>query len=331
MPPENAETVAYASQHTDDAKYGHALEFANGGRFHQVLTAHRFIHPEVFSLQTQYEILVPFHFVPGVEGDRFQERMICRADGSVARTTLRAAAELEDKPYQLHRLGIALHAYADTWSHQDFSGLQSDLNDVEEIHVVNEDKAGIVRLFKNFYRDIAAALIPQLGHAEAATLPDEPFREWRFELANQARSLHRKNWVICLQACRSMYRELRIFLKRNPRYCTEETFPWGGVRPVMARLFKHRGDLDERCSNWMEAVNDSAFGFPCREEERDLLYHDRKWFREAVEVEATPEGERYTRRPDFHRSHWKLFHDAADSHRFLVLKELLPQHGIICA
>ena len=35
--PDNAFTIGYASQHTDDAKYEHALEFQNGGRFQQVL------------------------------------------------------------------------------------------------------------------------------------------------------------------------------------------------------------------------------------------------------------------------------------------------------
>jgi hypothetical protein len=29
----HAHTTAYASQHPDDAKYEHALEFENGGRF----------------------------------------------------------------------------------------------------------------------------------------------------------------------------------------------------------------------------------------------------------------------------------------------------------
>ena len=60
---------------------------------------------------------------------------------------VREAAKLKVKPYQLHRLGIALHVYADTWSHQEFSGLKSELNDLEEINVLNEDKVGIAKIF----------------------------------------------------------------------------------------------------------------------------------------------------------------------------------------
>ena len=84
MSPENSKKVAYASQHTDDAKYDHPLDFENGGRFQQVLSAHKFIHPDVFSLNTQYRIYAPFHFIPGNQGNRFQERMVCRQDSEIA-------------------------------------------------------------------------------------------------------------------------------------------------------------------------------------------------------------------------------------------------------
>ena len=34
---DHAKIIAYSSEHTDDAKYDHALDFQNGGRFQQVL------------------------------------------------------------------------------------------------------------------------------------------------------------------------------------------------------------------------------------------------------------------------------------------------------
>jgi hypothetical protein len=218
MSPENSKKVAYVSQHTDDAKYDHPLDFENGGRFQQVLSAHKFIHPDVFSLDTQYRIYAPFHFIPGNQGNRFQERMVCRQDSEIAHQMVREVAKLKAKPYQLHRLGIALHVYADTWSHQDFSGLQTELNDVEEIDVINEDKVGIVRIFTSFFRDIIESLIPQIGHAEVATLPDEPYREWTFYHVYQKRSVHRKNWLICQDASRAIYKEIKSFLVKNPEY-----------------------------------------------------------------------------------------------------------------
>lgn len=330
MSPENSKKVAYASQHTDDAKYEHALNFENGGRFQQVLSAHKFIHPEVFSLDAQYKIYVPFHFTPGNQGDRFQERMVCRENSEIAQQMIRAVANLKGKPYQLHRLGIALHVYADTWSHKDFSGLQTELNNVEEINVINEDKVGIAKIFTSFFRDIAESLIPQIGHAETATLPDEPYREWTFYHVYQKRSIHRKNWLICQDACRAIYKEIKGFLTKGPEYRTEKPIPWGEIKGSVTNLFKKKGDLEERCRNWAEKINASGFGFPCQPAEKDLSYDDREWFRTSVEVKKVDKEERYYRKDNFHLSDWKHFHDAASSHKFFVLQESLSPQGIIC-
>jgi len=249
MSPESSKVVAYSSQHTDDAKYDHALQFENGGRFHQVLSAHKFLHPEVFSLDSQYRIYVPFHFIPGVKGDRFQEHMVCRQNSETAQQMVREVANLKGKPYVLHRIGIALHVYADTWSHQDFSGLQTELNDVEQIDVVNEEKSGIARVFTDFFRGATEALIPQIGHAEAAMLPDEPYREWTFYHADQKKTIKRKNWLICQDASRAIYKEIKYFLTKNLEYRSEKPIPWGDIKTEITNLFKQKGDLEERCHN----------------------------------------------------------------------------------
>ena len=330
MSPEISKKVAYASQHTDDAKYYHALEFENGGRFQQVLSAHKFIHPNVFSADSQYRIYLPFHFIPANQGSTFQERMVCRQNSEIAQKMVREVANLKGKPYQLHRLGIALHVYADTWSHQDFSGLQTELNDVEEIDVLNENKVGIAKIFTKFFRDITESLIPQIGHAETATLPDEPHREWTFYHIYQKTPIHRKNWLICQDACKAIYKEMKSFITKNPDYRDEKPIPWGDIKSTITRLFRQKGDLEARCGNWVESINVSGFGFPCQPNEKDLSYDDREWFRAAVEVKTVAEKEKYYRKNNFHLSDWKHFHDAAASHRFFVLQETLSPEGIVC-
>jgi hypothetical protein len=330
MSPENAKKVAYASQHTDDAKYDHPLNFENGGRFQQVLSAHKFIHPGVFGLDTQYRIYIPFHFLPGNQGKRFQERMVCRANSEIAQHMVSHVANLNGKPYQLHRLGISLHVYADTWSHQDFSGLQTELNDIEDISVTNEKKHGIAKIFTDFFRDVTESLIPQVGHAEAATLPDEPFREWTFYHVLQKRPIRRKNWLICKDASRAIYKEIKGFVTKNPEYKEDQSVPWGSIKKTLADLFKEKGILDERCRRWAEKINASGFGYLCQPEENDLSYDDREWFREAVDVQTTGGTDLYQRKMNFHLSDWKHFHDAAASHRFYILHESLAPQGIIC-
>ncbi len=331
MSPDNSKIVAYSSQHTDDAKYDHALDFENGGRFQQLLSAHKFIHPEVFSLDTQYKIYVPFHFIPGVIGANFKDRMLCRQNSEIAKQMVREVEHLKGKPYLLHRLGIALHVYADTWSHQEFSGLQTNLNDIEQIDVINENKSGIAKIFTDFFRNVTEALIPQVGHAEAAMLPDEPYREWNFYNVYQKKTIHRKNWLMCQDACKEIYKEIKHFLTKNQEYRSEKTIPWGNIKKVITTLFKQKGSLEERCRNWIEMINDSGFGFTCQPVERNITYDDREWFRDAVELKAdAEEKDKYFRKDNFHYSDWKYFHDAAASHRFFVLQELLSSKGIVC-
>lgn len=330
MSPATAKKVAYASQHTDDAKHEHPLEFENGGRFQQVLSAHKFFDTKVLALDSQYRIYVPFHFIPGNKGNRFREYMICRENSDMAQRMVHEVESIKGKPYQLHRLGIALHVYADTWSHQEFSGRQTEVNDVEDIDVLNEDRSGISGIFKRFFRDVAEAVIPQIGHAEAATLPDEPFREWKFYNVCQDRTITRKNWEICERASREIYKQIKTFLVKNSQYRDEQPIPWDNVKSAIVKLFKQKGELEERCNNWAESINNSSFGFQCQPTERHLSYDDREWFRAAVEVEKVDEKEKYYRKENFHVSDWKYFHDAAASHRFFVLNELLCPEGIVC-
>jgi hypothetical protein len=333
MSPEYSKIVAYASQHTDDAKHEHALEFENGGRFQQVLSAHKFFDLDTFSLDSQYKIYLPFHFIPGIQGTRFQELLVCRQNSETSQRMVREVSRLKDKPYLLHRLGIAVHVYADTWSHQSFSGLKTDLNDISDIDVMNENRGSIATIFMDFFRNVKEAVIPQIGHAEATYLPDEPYREWSFFHNYENETKVRKNWVLCLDASRSIYNEIKRFLNQSnhPDYKTDNVVSWGAIKPAFSRLFKDKGTIEKRCENWSREINISGFGFPCQDFERDIVYEDREWFKEAVGVTTNDDNEeRYERKNNFHESNWKLFHDAAASHRFFILQELLPPNEIIC-
>lgn len=334
MAPKHAKTIAYASQHTDDAKYEHALEFENGGRFRQVLSAHKFVDPDVLSKEAQYRIYVPFHFLPGLQGEGFHDKMICRKDSGLAKTMLKKVHELTQKPYAFQRFGIALHVYADTFSHSGFLGLQHPLNDVEDVDVKNESGGGIARLFKKWFREFTEALAPQIGHTEAAHLPDEPFRHWGFAMVQQDCNEERKNWELCTKACKAVYDAIQAFLAQPDmeKYVQGDIIPWKTVSPQCKALFRKKGELEKRCDNWKRAINDSKFGFACQPEDQNLTYDDREWFRKAVKILGVDDQgkERFERLSRFEFSDWKYFHDAAASHRFYVLNELLAPHGIIC-
>ena len=132
--------------------------------------------------------------------------------------------------------------------------------------------------------------------------------------------------MICQDASRAIYKEIKGFLTKDPEYRDEKPILWGNIKSVITNLFRQKGSLEERCATWAEKINLSGFGFPCQPVEKDLSYDDREWFRAAVEVKTVDEKEKYYRKDDFHLTDWKHFHDAAASHRFYVLQESLsPQ------
>ena len=329
--PGNAHIIAYASQHTDDAKYEHALEFKNGGRFQQVLTGHKFFHPDAIKDDTCYRIWAPFHFLPGNVGVDFYERMLARSGSTIAQRLVDDLVASNSKPYMLHRLGIVLHTYADTWSHQNFLGLvREDLNDVKRLNVAGETQAWFKSFLKKLKEQILEYGAPKLGHAQAGTIPDEPYREWKYE-NDKGRKFDISNVDRALDAAQSCYRVFMKFLDSFPGFSNTPLVPWQDIATKMRDLFETKGDLEDRIKAWKNAISGGEFRFKPQGIDTALTYDDREWFREAVKVEKAPGvPEQYVRNPGFETSNWKRFHDAAAFHRFTVLHEILPEYGMIC-
>jgi hypothetical protein len=327
----NAYIIAYSSQHTDDAKYEHALEFENGGRFQQVLTAHQFIDLDALGKATCYRIWMPFHFLPGNLGVDFYERMLTRANSIVAQRIVEDFLSSNLKPYSLHRLGITLHVYADTWSHQNFIGLvHENMNDIKTLRIEGETAKSFNALVKGLKRKILEYAAPKLGHAQAGTIPDEPYREWRYK-DYKGKTVHSSNPERSLDAAQNCYMVLLQFLRRFPRFSLNPPLPWQEMVGQLNNLFALKRDLVDRIRAWQEHIADGRFGFAPEEGDAGLGYHDRQWFREAVKVIQEPDKpDRYERRAGFETSNWKYFHDAAAFHRFSALHEVLPDYGIIC-
>lgn len=130
---DSAYQVAYASQFVDDAKinlmYLKEDPGANvkndvfDGRhlFMNMATCHSYTRVKTFNYDSMINNTCAFHFVPGCEGKKFSEKLRCKEDSEVTKNIINKALEQPDPI----KLGIVLHAYADTFSHQGFSGLLS--------------------------------------------------------------------------------------------------------------------------------------------------------------------------------------------------------------
>jgi len=125
-----------------------------GNFFRPVMT--QTVSLKSFLSMFQRYLFVAFHFLPGdrekiplIRGRRNPWATTAHSRNAI--TVLKDALESDD-PY---RIGAALHTFADTWSHQNFSGFHDDWN----------GGSGL-------------ALLPDIGHAEVGEKPDQISERW---------------------------------------------------------------------------------------------------------------------------------------------------------
>jgi len=243
--------IAYASQYVDDnnesqyPKKDGPPQFpfgirSNGGFFRPVMTQSMSVKSLVYEIQKF--VYVPFHFLPGDANQPVKGKInqySTTPDSINARRLLKAALASED----LYRLGIALHTYADTWSHQNFTGYEEDWNSV--FH------------WRNPFRSLA----PNIGHADVSHMPDEisyAWNDYRFEKPERRRN----NKTAALQACKRIFQELR-------KAAGGDTY-WTQVEKDF-RAIVNAEDYDDRVDRVRQYVG-----------KQDLYYKKNAWVDEAV-------------------------------------------------
>ncbi|MBW2565745.1 MAG: hypothetical protein JRE24_02445 [Deltaproteobacteria bacterium] len=247
---DDSHIIAYSSQYVDDnnesqyPRKGGPPQFpfgikVNGGFFRPIMTQSMSVKSLVYEIQKF--VYVPFHFLPGdmsqpINGQH--SRYSTTPDSQNARNLLRAALATND-PY---RVGIAVHTFSDTWSHQNFTGYEEDWNSV--FH------------WRNPFRAVA----PNIGHADVGHLPDEISTAWndyRFDKPYRKRN----NRQIALQASKRTFQELRAARKGD-------TY-WTYVEKDFKRIINAE-DYDDRIDKVKGFLN------------KDLSYNKDEWVDEAV-------------------------------------------------
>lgn len=151
--PDDAEILACSSQYLDNALV--AYEVRHPGGSYETLVTHHF---GFWDRGQEWDVWIPFHFYPAGP----EERAPQRRDGAVnpftvlpnsARAKAMLVAALRSR--NLYRVGIALHTYADTWAHQNFSGRNEAWNRID-----------------------SGSPLPPIGHAQALRDPDSVDAVW---------------------------------------------------------------------------------------------------------------------------------------------------------
>ena len=341
-----AETIAYASQYVDDATNSGTIRFSNGAMYSRISSAHKTLDYRNFEKLANHFVWIPFHFLPA-NGTRkagedpegsFIEKIVCRPDSHVAQEMVRRCIEHKDNLYGLHRLGITMHVYADSWAHQGFAGVNHEINNVLALDDRGQPDPGIANRLRDFFGDafdeatsrFVGSALP-LGHGPALSCPDRPYLSWGYR-DSRGNIVERDNAAIFLEAADAMGRALQQYRAGNPD--VESPGLPDFALEKMGYMLRTTSDenYDERHKNWLQAINNGYFEFPSVK----LNYRAKglnSWKYQALGTLKSKDkkSDVFTYDPSFLNSDWKLFHDALMVHRFTVIRDILPRYGICAA
>ena len=297
---EEASTIAHASQLVDDNDTLRTIHDENSDTSYEV-----YISQTMDILKPKRELMriYPiFHFLPGDpmapsarRSDGKMHILTTTPGGNLACKVMKAARE-ENGPYRLHRLGVATHAFADTWAHQNFVGWYDGIN--------GEDMN----------------LLPNIGHADFIHHPDWVGHCWNDSriINNQVNNNHR-----FLDAAKRLFQEFSLCTKGENNDAL-----WPGLQKdlqdAMGPVFsgeKLRG-MEARLESY-----ERLFTLP--------EYDPHSWFKNAVEtsVKGLPDKflptltifeDHYQWKDNWQNSDWYLFQEAVKAHQAFCMNELSP-------
>lgn len=234
---QSPDIIAYASQFVDDNNEGQfsidgeetsfpdKIE-ADEGYYYPIMT--QSLSPKSLDIYVQKYVYVPFHFLPGDDNvviKNKKNKLSATPNSKNAQALINHALQ-SNNPYQI---GIALHTFADTWSHQNFTGLREDWNAVYPWY--------------EFFKSI----VPNIGHAEAGHSPDIISDSWtdhRLEtkIDNQERAL---------DATKTIYTLMRDRSQSGPR--------WDDVKNSYDAIIR-TSNYDDRIKAISDFLNDNGHG-----------------------------------------------------------------------
>jgi len=296
----DADIAAYASQYVDDCN--ESQNFDNAIFKNEIQWGDQLLHGiitqtmslETLNTQNQYYVLVPFHFIPGnnpapVFKNKSNRYATMPATHSAIAKEVFDDALKTDNPY---RVGITLHAIADTFSHQNFLGIEDDWNSVYP-----------------WYSPYS--IVPNIGHAEVGDSPDMISDDWVDKRYNR-REQKIKNTNRAIQAVEYIFRKLYSY--KNPNNNVDDA--WNQIEPVYNDFIfgpenqRDEFDYNERIEALIVYLNLNS------------KYDRSKWLKESLifkeekmQFEAKPGA-------DFMNSDYWQFQMAAQSHISSVLEKM---------
>lgn len=304
-------TIAYSSQYVDNNIVEQQINL--DGSIYKTIVTHNY---GWWSDWFPKNVYIPFHFFPG----NINHIGAKRKDGGVnpynctpGSSRVSLLLERAFRTNNLYRIGIGIHTYADSWAHQNFSGLNESWNTLS-----------------------GDSIIPSVGHAEVISQPDAMTGRW-LDQRLVAKNQYIENQQRFMEAARYIFMYLCQYSKK----------PAGNWQWISKRLKQLIGPYDENDKNRENRIFDYIV------EEDLLKYNKYEWIRDAVYSDAyeslfedsvknydkfnwikdtlfykTSVLERpvLNPKPDIKNSHFYKWHEAAKAHLAearIILQDLL--------
>lgn len=327
---QSASVIAYSSQYVDDATNSGVIEFSNGALYRRISSAHpaRDILSNTSDIENHL-VWIPFHFLPGNMGKSsdqeddhsFREKIVCKPNSYVAKDMVNHCLKLRGEKNFLHRLGITVHVYIDTWSHQEFAGIGHPNNQVKNLDnkLIDCLDTFINKVLNNY----------PLGHGAALSFPDYPFLEWSYDNAS-GQHIKRNNPIEFLEAAKWIYSTLCQAYK-NETHLKEHSLKQQDLE-IIASLIKNEQseDPEVRLQGWLSKIQMGCFSFGAEEAPLYIPKGKGSWKYSALKTEKVIDScsDEFTYHRDFLSSDWKYFHDALQEHRYDIIHKILPNYNI---
>ncbi|PMB33356.1 hypothetical protein CEN43_10385 [Fischerella thermalis BR2B] len=331
-----ASIIAYCAQYVDDATNAGIIRFDNGALFSRISSAHKMLDYRNFQELANHRVWIPFHFLPGNGGKKvgeyltssFIDKLICRPNSYVAQDMVSECIRRRDSTYALHRLGITMHVYADTWAHQGFAGVNHRVNEAKKLvdEYGNPDRS-LMDLLKNYC--VSEAL--PLGHGAVLSHPDKPYLRWGYT-NGRGEKITRDNPKDFLEAAECMCKAMQRYIIGNPDAdvpglpkSDQDT-----IASMLQNITDKKGSV--RHQKWLQAIAEGKFSFG-KEYVTYIPKGKNSWKYIALGTEeyVDRDNEIFSYHTTFLASDWKLFHDALKAHHFYIIHELLPRYDICVA
>ena len=167
---DQAQIIAYASQYVDDATSTGTVRFDNQAVYNRISSAHKMLDARNTEELANHQVWLAFHFLPGNGGKQagedpdgsFINKIVCRPNSPAAQEMVRGVILEKDRSYGLHRLGVAMHVYVDTWVDQQFDHAFTKLASLVRDYPDDAEIRTIYALFVNSFRSDTTEAIAHL-------------------------------------------------------------------------------------------------------------------------------------------------------------------------